>query len=206
MRRAIFWSGVALFAVALAALSPLALVTGCSRQSGEPAIFTGKVYSADQVRTACGWAFLGKAQYAEINRDWLPWYYAQFRAEIAAGAYGVVKWEPNACCTFFASRFASGAQLHYFAQNWNTGLAANGIAVGKRWYTPAGGKDFKATEGVVTQIETPPEEPLLAELRAFLDSIKTRATPRADAQSGYAAVRVLNAALESVKTGKAVTL
>jgi UDP-2-acetamido-3-amino-2,3-dideoxy-glucuronate N-acetyltransferase len=73
-------------------------------------------------------------------------------------------------------------------------------------HAPAGGKDFKANEGVVTQIETPPEEPLLAELRAFIDSIKTRATPRADAQSGYDAVRVLNAALESVKTGRAVEL
>ncbi len=73
-------------------------------------------------------------------------------------------------------------------------------------HTPAGGNDFKATEGAVTQIECPPEEPLLAELRAFIESIKTRATPRADAQSGYDAVRVLNAALESMKTGKAVTL
>ena len=73
-------------------------------------------------------------------------------------------------------------------------------------HTPTGGKDFKANEGVVTQIETPPEEPLLAELRAFLDSIKTRATPRADGWSGYDAVCVLNAALESVKTGKAVGL
>ena len=73
-------------------------------------------------------------------------------------------------------------------------------------HAPAGGKDFKATEGVVTQIETPPEEPLLAELRAFIDSIKTRAMPRADAWSGYHAVRVMNAALESVKTGNAVEL
>ena len=73
-------------------------------------------------------------------------------------------------------------------------------------HTPAGGNDFKAFEGVVTQIETPPEEPLLAELRAFLDSIKTRATPRADAWSGYDSVRVLNAALESAKTGRAVEL
>jgi predicted dehydrogenase len=73
-------------------------------------------------------------------------------------------------------------------------------------HSPAGGNDVKANEGVVTQIETPPEEPLLAELRAFLDSIKTRATPRADAWSGYDSVRVMNAALESVKTGRAVTL
>jgi len=68
------------------------------------------------------------------------------------------------------------------------------------------GNDFKGVEGAVKLIECPPEEPLLAELRAFLDSIKTRATPRADAASGYEAVRVLNAALESVKTGQAVKL
>jgi predicted dehydrogenase len=68
------------------------------------------------------------------------------------------------------------------------------------------GGDFKATEGVVTQIETPPEEPLLAELRAFMDSIQTRKTPRADGWAGYDAVRVMNAALESVKTGRAVQL
>ncbi|HZT23405.1 MAG TPA: Gfo/Idh/MocA family oxidoreductase [Verrucomicrobiae bacterium] len=73
-------------------------------------------------------------------------------------------------------------------------------------HTPVAGGDFKASEGVMAQIETPPEEPLLAELRAFLDSIKTRATPRADGRAGYDAVRVLNAALESVKTGKAAEL
>jgi UDP-2-acetamido-3-amino-2,3-dideoxy-glucuronate N-acetyltransferase len=70
----------------------------------------------------------------------------------------------------------------------------------------ADGKDFKGIEGAVRQIESPPEEPLQAELRAFIDSIKTRHTPLADAWSGYHAVRVLNAALESVKTGRAVEL
>jgi len=68
------------------------------------------------------------------------------------------------------------------------------------------GNNFKAVEGVVTQIETPPEEPLLAELRAFLDSVQTRRPPRADGWAGYDAVRVMNAALESVKTGEAVEL
>jgi predicted dehydrogenase len=66
--------------------------------------------------------------------------------------------------------------------------------------------EFKAVEGIVTQIETTPEEPLLAELRAFIDSIKTRAKPRADAWSGYDATRVLNAALQSAKMGKAIKL
>ena len=67
-------------------------------------------------------------------------------------------------------------------------------------------QDFKGIEGAVKQIECPPEEPLQAELRAFLESIKTRATPIADAWSGYEAVRVMNAALESAKTGRAVEL
>jgi predicted dehydrogenase len=47
---------------------------------------------------------------------------------------------------------------------------------------------------------------LLAELRAFVDSVQTRKAPRADGRAGYDAVRVLNAALESLKTGKAVQL
>jgi UDP-2-acetamido-3-amino-2,3-dideoxy-glucuronate N-acetyltransferase len=68
------------------------------------------------------------------------------------------------------------------------------------------GKDFRATEGVVTQIETPPEEPLLAELRAFMDSIQTRKAPRADGWAGYESVRVMNAALASLKSGKAVVI
>jgi len=68
------------------------------------------------------------------------------------------------------------------------------------------GNDFKAVEGTVHQAECPPEEPLLAELRAFVDSVQTRKAPRADGQAGYDSVRVLNAALESIKTGKAVKL
>ncbi len=68
------------------------------------------------------------------------------------------------------------------------------------------GKDFKGIEGAVTQIECPPEEPLLAELRAFIKSIETREQPLADGWSGYHSVRVLDAALQSAKTGRAVAL
>jgi UDP-N-acetylglucosamine 3-dehydrogenase len=64
----------------------------------------------------------------------------------------------------------------------------------------------KAVEGVVRQIETPPEEPLLAELRAFIDSVQTRKAPRADGWAGYNAVRVLNAGMESAKTQRPVQL
>ncbi len=68
------------------------------------------------------------------------------------------------------------------------------------------GKDAKAEEGAAQQLEFPPEEPLLAELRAFLDSIQTRKAPLADGWAGYESVRVIEAALESAKARKTVTL
>ncbi|HWI56758.1 MAG TPA: Gfo/Idh/MocA family oxidoreductase [Bacillota bacterium] len=68
------------------------------------------------------------------------------------------------------------------------------------------GNDFKAVEGTLHQVETPPEEPLLAELRAFVDSVQSRKAPRADGWSGYHSIRVLEAAMESAKTGRAVAL
>ncbi len=68
------------------------------------------------------------------------------------------------------------------------------------------GAEFKAVEGTLHQVETPPEEPLLAELRAFVASIETRQPPLADGQAGYEAVRVLEAALESAKSRQTVEL
>jgi predicted dehydrogenase len=47
---------------------------------------------------------------------------------------------------------------------------------------------------------------LLAELRAFIDCIETRKPPLADGQAGYESVRVIEAALESVRTRKTITL
>lgn len=84
-------------------------------------------------------------------------------------------------------------------------LAQNKIKTFANSHVPEG-KDFKGVEGAVTQIECPPEEPLLAELRAFIKSIETRETPLADGWSGYHSVRVLDAALRSVKTGCPVSL
>jgi predicted dehydrogenase len=68
------------------------------------------------------------------------------------------------------------------------------------------GADFKGVEGGVAQIECPPEEPLLAELRAFLKSVETRQKPLADGWSGYDAVKVLDAALKSAHSGRRVKL
>lgn len=69
------------------------------------------------------------------------------------------------------------------------------------------GNDFKAEEGLTQQIECPPVEPLLAELQAFVRGIQTRQKPdAADGWAGYDSVRVLEAAMESVKRGQTVAL
>jgi UDP-N-acetylglucosamine 3-dehydrogenase len=68
------------------------------------------------------------------------------------------------------------------------------------------GSVFNGVEGMMTQIECPPEEPLLAELRAFLKSVQTRQKPLADGWAGYDAVKVLDAALQSARLGAKVKL
>jgi predicted dehydrogenase len=66
----------------------------------------------------------------------------------------------------------------------------------------AEGGEIKAKEGAMHQLEFPPEEPLRAELRAFLDAMETRRSPLVDGADGMEAVRVVEAALESARTGK----
>jgi len=68
------------------------------------------------------------------------------------------------------------------------------------------GSEFKALEGALHQVESPPEEPLLAELRAFVDSVQTRKAPVADGWAGYDSVRVIEAAVESARRAQVVEL
>ena len=68
------------------------------------------------------------------------------------------------------------------------------------------GNDFKAVEGALHQVESPPEEPLLAELRAFVESVQSRTAPRADGWAGYDSILVLEAAMESARSGRTVEL
>lgn len=68
------------------------------------------------------------------------------------------------------------------------------------------GSDFKAVEGTMRQLEFAPEEPLLAELRTFTNSVQTRQPPLADGWAGYEAVRVIEAATKSAQTGQTMAL
>ncbi len=65
----------------------------------------------------------------------------------------------------------------------------------------ANGDEIKAIEGAMHQLEFPPEEPLRAELAAFVDSIEKRTAPLVDGWSGFDAVRIVEAALHSARTG-----
>jgi predicted dehydrogenase len=60
---------------------------------------------------------------------------------------------------------------------------------------------IKAEEGAVHQLEFAPEEPLRAELAAFIDAIEKRTPSPVDGWAGFHAVRVVEAALESARTG-----
>jgi UDP-N-acetylglucosamine 3-dehydrogenase len=62
--------------------------------------------------------------------------------------------------------------------------------------------EVRAMEGAMHQLEFPPEEPLRAELAAFLNAIETRTAPSVDGTDGMEAVRVVEAAMESARTGK----
>jgi len=64
------------------------------------------------------------------------------------------------------------------------------------------GAEIKAMEGAMHQLEFPPEEPLRAELAAFLDAIETRSRPLVDGADGMEAVRVVEAAVESDRAAK----
>jgi UDP-N-acetylglucosamine 3-dehydrogenase len=63
------------------------------------------------------------------------------------------------------------------------------------------GDAIAAEEGTVHQLEFPPEEPLRAELAAFLDAIEKRRLSPVDGLAGLQAVRVVEAAMESARTG-----
>jgi UDP-2-acetamido-3-amino-2,3-dideoxy-glucuronate N-acetyltransferase len=65
----------------------------------------------------------------------------------------------------------------------------------------AEGSSVKASEGAVNQLEFPPEEPLRVEIAAFIDSIERRSHPLVDGWAGFEAIRVVEAALESARTG-----
>lgn len=122
-------------------LALLLLLASCAKKSGEPTMFTGKSYTQQQLRVELGIVGnYGKLQYAEVSEAWIQWAYADFRAELSAGQFGVTKWDDRSQCTLFASAFEVYCQKRYFAQAFHSSIPAPGIAVGTMWFTPAPGQ------------------------------------------------------------------
>jgi len=63
-----------------------------------------------------------------------------------------------------------------------------------------------ALEGGTQGIPVAPEEPLTIELKAFLDSIKSRSRPLADGLAGYEALKVVEVCYESSRSGKRIEI
>jgi predicted dehydrogenase len=59
-----------------------------------------------------------------------------------------------------------------------------------------------ALEGESRGLSVETEEPLTAELKAFLDSIRSRSRPLADGQAGYEALKIVETCYESSRRGK----
>ena len=59
-----------------------------------------------------------------------------------------------------------------------------------------------ALEGEARSLSVVTDEPLAAELKAFLDSIRSRSRPLADGQAGYEALKIVEVCYESSRTGK----
>ena len=109
----------------VALLAIFVALAGCSKRSGEPTMFTGRTLSNNEVILAVNGALTGKASYAEVNSEWLAWAYADFRRELSAGQFGVVKLDNKSQCTLFASAFEVYCQKRYFAQSNRKRLLSN---------------------------------------------------------------------------------
>ncbi|MDD2710894.1 MAG: Gfo/Idh/MocA family oxidoreductase [Verrucomicrobiae bacterium] len=65
---------------------------------------------------------------------------------------------------------------------------------------------WQAVEGEVQSMDFPPEEPLKAELKAFMESMQTRSRPLVDGEAGAAAVHVVEALMASHRKGAPVEM
>ncbi len=68
------------------------------------------------------------------------------------------------------------------------------------------GEKCVALEGEAQHLPIPPEEPLTAELKAFLESMKNRSKPLADGRAGFEALKIVEACYRSSQVGKRVEM
>lgn len=116
------------------------------------ALWTGKVYSQLEVRTALGcWEYAADRTYAEVNEEALPAFYDWYKKKLFD--LGMVRWDPKADCDNFSILYLSLFQLRYYLAQWEIGTMPNAEspAVASFWYRPAAGTEGHAINAVLTQ-------------------------------------------------------
>jgi UDP-2-acetamido-3-amino-2,3-dideoxy-glucuronate N-acetyltransferase len=127
------------------------------------------------------------------DNAWLWLDYGGIFASIEVGVFSPVKTRE-----VLVVGTRKSVQVDYMAKQDKASIFDNHHAKEKGQWT--------AVEGEVKKQSFAPEEPLMLELKAFLESMETRATPLADGAAGAEAVRIVEACIEANRSGKAMHL
>lgn len=115
-------------------------------------LWTGRVLTAADFREQlAAFNFGNDSTYAEVNSAALPAYYDWFRSKLFD--LGVTKWDARQDCDDFANLYADFLQLRFYLGQWEGGTLpdAQGIAVARVYYRPAGGTQNHAINALATE-------------------------------------------------------
>ena len=107
--------------------------------SSAPKPHTGRIVSTSEIVLALGNVVpmtFGKARYAEVNSKAVVGLAQATRKALFAG--GILRWQPGATCTLFASRFVSLAGEKFFNAAFHEAVSNEivALAVGEVWFHP----------------------------------------------------------------------
>lgn len=148
--------------------------------------------------------------------DWLRWCFGPVQRVFAKGLYNHPEYAGVLDYALVTLRFASGAVAHVTGSWAHVGPMRTGFEIagdgGLVEYDSADTASFTRArrqptpQNAAESLLAPEEDPYYLELRAFVDALNHKAPPPITVHDARQAVRIALAALESVETGKAVTL
>lgn len=148
--------------------------------------------------------------------DWLRWCFGPVQRVFAKGLYNHPEHAGVLDYALVTLRFASGAVGHVTGSWAHAGPMRTSFEIagdgGLIAYDSADTASFTRTKRQPTPLSasesllTPEDDPYFLELRAFVDALNRKAPPPVTVYDARHAVRIALAALESIETGKAVTL
>jgi hypothetical protein len=115
----------------LALFAALLIAAGCAKRS-LPRDSTGTVYAAVELDSG----MKGDSHYAQVNREWLPVYWAEWRDELWR-KHSVVNWDSRFDCNHFAAKFVADANVTFYLSNFHSNTRAQSLALAVIYYRPA---------------------------------------------------------------------